>query len=334
MSKKYPLGKLPYEALADLLGAYTIPDPRVLLGPRPGEDAAVIDMGNDTCLVTKTDPITFTTDEIGWYVVNINANDIAVTGAVPYWFMVTLLLPGGKTTPELVKSVFSQIVSACDHLGVSLVGGHTEITYGIDRPIAVGTMIGTASADRVISTAGAQVGDILLLTKGYPIEGAAIIAREKQDCLLPSLARSVIETCAGYLHNPGISVVRDAALAIQSGRIHAMHDPTEGGVATSLWELAIASDVQLVVNLDDSALVDGLKICEAVGVDPVGALASGALLMAVHPADVQTIADVLRAEEIMVFEIGRVTNGPVGVYLENGLKLVYPDRDEIARLFE
>src|SRR5690349_19372426 len=134
MPDTIPLGKLPPELLATLLSRTPIRDPRVIVGPRPGEDAAVIDIGTHY-LVAKTDPITFATDEIGWYAVNVNANDIATTGGTPAWFMASLLLPGGRTTPAQVEAIFAQMQRACDALNVTLVGGHTEITHGIDRPI-------------------------------------------------------------------------------------------------------------------------------------------------------------------------------------------------------
>ena len=114
-------GKLPLELLTKLLGRVDVSDPRVVLGPRPGEDAALIDLG-DVYLVAKTDPITFATDLIGWYLVQVNANDLAVMGATPRWLMVTLLLPEG-TTEEAVEGVFDQLLEACSSLGVTLVGG-------------------------------------------------------------------------------------------------------------------------------------------------------------------------------------------------------------------
>ena len=134
MSTPFPLGKLPPDVLADLLSRYQPTDPRVIVGPRPGEDAAVLNLGGPQYLIAKTDPITFAADEIGWYAVNVNANDIAATGGTPQWFMATLLLPPG-TDARAVGEIYDQMGRACDALKVSLVGGHTEITHGIDRPI-------------------------------------------------------------------------------------------------------------------------------------------------------------------------------------------------------
>jgi len=333
VKKSFPLGKLPADVLAALLAAHPSDDVRVIVGPRVGEDAAVLDLG-EQYLVAKTDPITFAADAIGWYAVHVNANDIATTGASPAWFMAALLLPEGKTDRALVTAIFGQIYDACAEIGIALVGGHTEITHGIDRPIVVGTMLGLVAKDRLVSTGGAQPGDVLLLTKGVPVEGVAIIARECSERLTGQIPADVLARCANFLHTPGISVARDAAVAMAAGRVHAMHDPTEGGIATGLWEMALASGRQLFVDLSDVVLPEGRALCEATGLDPLGVIASGALLMAVHPDDALTIQTTLAAEGILAYHIGRVKEGEPGVVdITTGEPLWYPDRDEIAKLF-
>jgi hydrogenase expression/formation protein HypE len=235
-----PLGKLPPELLARLLAKAPVNDPRVLLGPGIGLDCAVIDLGTQV-LVFKSDPITFATDDIGWYAVQINANDVATTGADPRWMLATLLLPEKQTTPALAEKIFDQLVRAANDLQISVVGGHTEVTYGLNRPILVGTLIGEVQRENLVTPAAVQPGDRLLLTKGVPIEGTALLAREFPGRLRPALSEAEIETAAAYLYQPGISVVRDARIATRAGRVTAMHDPTEGGLASALWELAEAS---------------------------------------------------------------------------------------------
>ena len=173
-----PAGKLPLPLLERLLTRFAPHDPRIIVGPRTGEDAAVFDFG-DRYLIAKTDPITFATNQIGWYAVNVNANDVAVMGGEPRWFLATVLLPAGQATAELAEAIFEQIHDACEALGVSLAGGHTEITLNLDRPIVSGTMLGEVTPDRLITTAGAQVGDVVLLVKPVPIEGTALIALER-----------------------------------------------------------------------------------------------------------------------------------------------------------
>jgi len=335
MTAPFPLGKLPPDVLASLLSRSPVSDPRVILGPRPGEDAAVLDIGSQY-LIAKTDPITFASDEIGWYAVHINANDIAATGGTPVWFLATLLLPENQTTPELVEAIFEQIGLACASLGISLVGGHSEITYGIDRPIVVGVMLGLVEKSSLVTTAGAQVDDVLIVTKGVPVEAIAVIARECGEALHGKFSPEFVSRCANYLHEPGISVVRDATIAAGTGRVHAMHDPTEGGLATGLWEMADASGHRLAVDPSNAILGDGRELCEAVGLDPLGAIASGALLMAVHPDDAGKIIAALHTEGLDAYSIGHVAAGPPSVVdvRQNHQPLPRPARDEIARLFE
>src|SRR3989441_9414806 len=174
-----PIGKLRAGTLQAIFDKYHSKDPRVVVGPRVGEDAAIIDIG-DRYLVATTDPITFATAEIGWYALHVNANDIAVRGARPRWFLATLLLPAETTTEASVASLFAELHAACDERGRALVGGPTEITHGPDRPIVVRAMLGEVAKDKLVTTGGARVGDAVVLTKGVPLEGAAIIAREKE----------------------------------------------------------------------------------------------------------------------------------------------------------
>jgi hydrogenase maturation factor len=309
-------------------------DPRVLLGPHHGEDAAVLDLGGDHYLVLKTDPITFATDEIGWYVVHVNANDIAAAGSVPAFFMMTLLLPEKQADMALAERIFDQIAAACRALDVSLIGGHTEITFGIDRPIVVGTMAGLAPRKRLITTGGAREGDVLIVTKGVPVEATAIIAREKRAALLGRFDAAFLDSCADYLYSPGISVVKDASVALGAGRVHAMHDPTEGGLATGLWEMAEASGKRLVVDLTEVVIPDSARLCAAVDIDPLAAIASGALLIASHPDDADLICASLDQASIHAHIIGHVEAGEPVVHDLMGRVLPRPARDEIARLFE
>jgi len=336
MHTSYPLGKLPAEHLARLLAYHSPAGPRVVVGPGVGHDAAVVSFG-DRYLVAKTDPITFASEEIGWYAVHVNANDVACTGATARWFLATLLLPEGNTDPGLVDTIFDQIAGACHELDIALVGGHTEITHGLDRSVVVGCMLGEVAPERLVRPDGARPGDALLVTKGIAVEGTAIIAREMQD-ELTGLDRSLLERCQGFLYDPGISVVRDAAVATAAGEVHAMHDPTEGGLATGLWELSEAAKVGLGV--DPSAvpvLPETQALCTWLGLDPLGLIASGALLMAVAHGDAAAILSALEGDGIAAACIGHVTERDQGIMLRNATgKRPLPqfERDEIARLFE
>jgi hydrogenase expression/formation protein HypE len=332
-----PIGKLRPALLGSLLAGHPPKDPRVIVGPRLGEDAAVIDMG-DRYLVATADPITFATDELGWYALQVNANDIAVRGARPRWFLATVLLPEGRTDEALVSRLFAELGGACDELEVTLVGGHTEVTHGLDRPIVAGTMLGEVARDKLVTTAGAQVGDAVVLTKGVPLEGAAIIAREKEAELRARGVRaSVITRARGFLRRPGISVRPEAEIACELAPVHAMHDPTEGGVATALRELAEAAGVGLRIDRSRIAVLpEAAELCGAFGLDPLGTIASGALLMTLAPADAGIVIHALAREGIDSYFIGQVIPREHGLLLVDGTHqgpLPAFDQDEIAKIF-
>ncbi len=332
-----PVGKLPPALLAQILSGAP-GGPGVVMGPAPGFDCAIIRAG-DTLLALKSDPITFATDDLGWYLVQVNANDLATVGAVPRWLLVTLLLPEGATDAALVTTLMEQVYAACRKLGIAVVGGHTEVTYGLQRPLAVGMIIGEVAEERLVVPGGALPGDRLLLTKGVPLEGAAILARECRAELRRQFTQAELDEAAGYLHAPGISVLRDAQVAQAHGMVHAMHDPTEGGIATALWELADASRRALLVRPEAIPVLPlAARLCAALALDPLATLASGALLLAVPPGEnAAAIGAALQRAGIACQDIGQVVEGETGVWLETeeGRRpLARPARDEIARLFD
>ena len=330
------LGKLPPDLLRSLLSQVPA-DPRVVVGPRVGEDAAVISFGQGL-LVAKTDPITFATEHIGWYAVQVNANDIAVMGGEPRWFLAAVLLPEGAS-PEMAEAIFHQVDSACRSLGIALVGGHMEVTQGLSRPIVVGSMLGEATPDTLVPSSGARKGDDVILTEGIAIEGTAALALEHGPLLAARGADpALVRRAAQYLFDPGISVVEDARVARRAGRVHAMHDPTEGGLATGLWELAQASGLGLEVDLGQVlVLPETGELCELLGIDPLGLLASGALILTCPPEATQAILSAYEDAGISAAVIGRMVEpdkgfravGPAG---ERPLPL-FP-RDELARWLE
>jgi hydrogenase expression/formation protein HypE len=328
-----PVGKLPAAFLKRLLAQVPVTDGRVLVGPGIGLDCAVIDLG-PTCLVLKSDPITFASDAISWYAVQINANDLAVFGAEPRWLLATLLLPEGAASESQVEKIMADLLQACAPLGISLVGGHTEVTFGLPRPILVCTLVGEVPRQRLVTPRGAQAGDHLLLTKGVSIEATAILARESPGALKDVLSPSELETAANFLHDPGISVVRDAQLAQAAGEVHAMHDPTEGGLLGALWELAQASGKRLQVDLTAVPIPTlARRISIYLRIDPFAAIASGALLISAAAADAGSIESSLQASGIICRIIGSVQEGETSVVGLDGNPLPQPPRDEIARWF-
>ncbi len=326
-------GKLPLDLLEELLQLRGAPDPDVRLGPAIGEDAAVVDLG-DKYLVLKTDPVTFAEDEIGWYAVHINANDVATTGAKPRWFQTTVLMPEGSTE-ELARALLRQVHDACLELQVAVTGGHIEVTRVVKQVVLVGDMQGTVSKDRLVLTSGAKEGDVIIMTKSAGIEGTAILAREKAEHVRGQFGTSFLSRAAGYLRSPGISVVADALMAAGLGAT-SLHDPTEGGVALGLLEVSKACRHMIEVRPSEIAIgEETAALCEYYGLNPLGLIGSGSLLAALPEDSSDELLESYRKAGIGARIIGRV--GPPGIGLntvgdETAYALVPSERDEIAKV--
>ena len=336
---RFAVGKLPPEYLEHLLAQAPAHDPRLILGARVGEDAAVIEMP-DRYLVVKTDPITFAAEKIGWYAVHVNANDIAVLGARPLWFLATLLLPEGAASPSLVEEIFQDILAACKQLNVTLCGGHTEITHGLERPIVAGQMLGEVSKEKLLRKDSLAPGDVILLTQGVAIEGSAVIAREKHSELSGKVSKvsdDVLVRARRLLFDPGISVVRAAQAAAATGAVKAMHDPTEGGVLAGLLEMAVAAKRGISVFADQvPVLPETRELCSALDLDPLALLASGSLLIGTPAEKAAEVVELLRAEAIPATVVAEIIPLEQGHQVQRGgrtRKLEFPERDELAKLF-
>ncbi len=336
--KPFPVGKLPIEYLRSLLSHPPKRDPRLLVGPQIGEDAAVIDAG-DRYLVVATDPVTFATEHIGRYAVNVNANDVAVLGARPLWFFVVMLLPEDRTTPELAETIMVDVRITCEQLGVALGGGHTEITQGLDRPILIGQMLGEVGPAQLVRKTQIAVGDVILLTQGVAIEGTAILARERFEWLRRRVDADLLARAARFLIEPGISVVGAALAATNVGEgVHAMHDTTEGGLAAGLFELGAPGGLGLrIIREHISVFPETDSICRVLALDPLKLIASGALLIAVAPDKADSVVTAIEATGVSVAVIGEVRPSSEGIAIvTNGAvePLSPPVRDEIARALE
>jgi len=325
-------GKLPVAFLQRLLRLRGAPDRRVVLGPAFGEDAAVIDLGAQY-LILKSDPVTFTADEIGWYAVHVNANDVAVMGARPAWFQATIIVPPG-TPAAAVRTIFRDIDRSARRLGIAVTGGHTEVSPAVRQPIVAGDMQGVVSHDGLVTSSGARTGDIVLMTKSAGIEGTSILARS-----FPTAARRVLGTvgqrqAARFHHRPGISVVTEALLAARTGAT-AMHDPTEGGVAAGLFELAIASHTRLRIDLDRIPVHPHTeRLCTRFGLRPLGLIGSGALLLTIPERSAARLLRAFSRRRIPATCIGTVVTG-TGVEARRDGKRVrfeWSQRDELTRL--
>jgi hydrogenase expression/formation protein HypE len=330
-SAHLPVGKLPAPLLARLVGSYATTDPTVVVGPGIGGDAAAIDFGS-RMLAVKSDPITFASESPARYLVDVNANDLACLGATPRWMMVTALLPE-ETTEEAVEKHFRELRDACVQRGISLVGGHTEITFGLRRPILVGVLLGEVEADRLLRPGGARPGDRLLLTKAIAIEGTALVARELGERLRAELDPALVARAANFLADPGISVADEAIALLDAGGITALHDPTEGGLATGIRELALAAGCGAMIDRDAvPVLPETVSIADALGLDPLGMLASGSLLAAAQPEAVERLVGL----GLGVTPIGELTAEGGFVLRADGEERELPayDSDETTRVLD
>ncbi len=333
-------GKIAPELLAQLLAQLPTPEAGLIVGPGIGEDAAVLDLGRgqDHWIVVTCDPITFATVEIGHYALQVSVNDLAVTGAIPRYFLPVILLPAGKATAENAGAVFESLVQACTSLDIPIAGGHTEVTDAVTRPVVSGTLLGMVPRDRVVTSSGAHVGDRLLLVGHWPVETIGLIAREKKSELLAmGWQAEEVQKAADYLFEPGICILEPALAAARSGLVTAMHDPTEGGVATAVSELAHASNVGVQVNLDALEVSPlAQRLCQAFDLDPLGAIASGSLLCTVAPTEVTALMDILKGLGWPVQEIGFLTSSTDGLEARRaGEPMPWPQfpADEITKLF-
>ncbi|MBI4521818.1 MAG: hydrogenase expression protein [Gemmatimonadetes bacterium] len=325
-------GKVPADVLERLLDGLP-PGRGVRVGPGLGLDAAVLEVPAGL-LVAASDPVTFATDEIGWYAVHVNANDVACMGGEPLWFTATVLLPGGADA-TLAGAIQSQMVEALSGLGAALIGGHTEVLPDLTRPVVCGTMLGCAT--REVSPARARAGDELLLAGAAAIEATAIIARERVNVLEPRVGAELVRRARDFLHDPGISVVQAAKAALAAGA-DALHDPTEGGVWHGIRELCAASGTGIVV--DDAAIVvlpETRAVCQAFDIDPLAAISSGALLIASPPEHAEAIRLAVAAAGVTCARVGRLLPPAEGLSIvcASGRTEPFPSfaGDEIGKLF-
>ena len=330
-----PTGKLPNHFLRDFLNQFIFEDPSVLINPGVGEDIAAVDIESEEVLVLKSDPITFATDSIGQYAVLINANDIATSGAIPRWFLTTLFFPCG-TTPSQIKSVFEELKQYCRDWGITLCGGHTEITEAVVRPIVAGMMAGTVSRDDLIDKRRMTKGDRVLFTKGVAIEGTAIIAREFGDRLEQmGISKNKIHHCRLFLDR--ISIITEAKIAAENPGTSAMHDVTEGGLAAALAELSIAGGHKIKVSMNQIPVYpETQKICDLLDIDPLGLIGSGSLLICCRSANSQELMQRIEAAGVEITCIGEVLDKGQEIQAYEGKKPVpWPgfEVDEITKLF-
>lgn len=328
-----PEGKLPNDLLGGHLRGLAADDPAVLVAPGVGEDVAALDIGASEVLVVHGDPITLSGQELGRYAVRVNANDVATAGATPRWFLTTVLLPPGTTAAEAL-ALLGDVAEAARESGVTPVGGHTEVTGVVAEPVVSGTMLGVVGRTELRDKRAALPDDRVVFTKAVAVEGTALLANELGDELRAAgLRDDELAACRAFFDL--ISVTPEARVAARFNGVVAMHDVTEGGLATALHELSLASELGLVVETRRVPVYpETRRVCEALGLDPLGLIGSGSLLVVCRPETVAPLCAALHREGVAATEIARFVDGPRGVRaVAEGRPAAWPRfaADEAAR---
>lgn len=333
-----PAGKLPTDFLKEFLEENSVEDPSVLVNAGVGEDVAAVQPLDQDIIVLKTDPITFPTEQIGYYTVLINANDLATSGAVPRWLLTTLLLPVGYNAAR-IHLLMRELAHVSRAHEVSLCGGHTEVTDAVNKPVVVGQLVGTVASEDLIDKCRMKQGDQILLTKSIAVEGTGLLAKEfPQQLQLLGMSGSEIERCQELLFQPGISILKEAAIAAATKKVTAMHDVTEGGLATAFRELGAAGKHRLQVIVDDiSILPETCRLCELLQLDALGLIGSGSLLIVCQQDSCQDLISRIDRAGIRVCRIGQVLEKGSGIEaLRQGKSILWPEFevDEVTRAIE
>jgi hydrogenase maturation factor len=333
-----PSGKVPLNLLSSLLPRRLPPGAGVVIGPAVGEDAAVVRLKGEL-LVVKSDPITLASRDMGRYLVEVNANDVAVMGAKPRWLLLTILLPPGREARRHFSAIMRQVQEACDERKIALVGGHSEVTEGLSRPIAVGAMFGEIDGSRILDKRQIRAGDELFLTGSIAIEGTAALARDFQPLLRArGLGQSLLQRARKLLFQPGISVVRAAEIAAPVAGVRALHDPTEGGIIGAVYELGVRAGCGIQLDADSIPILsETAAICQVLGLDPFRLLASGSLLIAAAPGTEGALENAFSNTGIGFTKIGKfqpADRGSWAVADGKRMRLRAPDRDELARAYD
>jgi hydrogenase expression/formation protein HypE len=301
-------GKIPIDILKDVvfknLGAERS---EVVLGPSAGVDGAILDVGSKHAIVSM-DPITGAIERIGWEAININANDVATFGVEPAFFFSCIMLPENADS-KIIETISTQMHQAAKELGIAIVGGHCESTPSLTNPIVVGCTVGLTEKGKYVTAADAKSGDKLILTKTAGIEGTAILATDRYEQLKKVFPTEALEGAKHFYSQ--ISVVKDALTAYRTGGVHAMHDPTEGGILNGIHEMADAAALGVRIFEEKiSVEPETAKICRFYEIDPLQLISSGALLIAADPKEAENVVNKLFQEHIYADIIGEFNPNP------------------------
>ena len=295
----------------------------VLVGANLGGDCASL-LGEGS-FVVHTDPITGATQEIGSLAVKVVLNDVAAGFGEPIALLLTLLLPESMDECD-VKRIMLDAENEAKKWNAEIIGGHTEFTDAVNRPIV--NAVGIGKRDESFSPYVPQIGDEIIVTKNIALEGSFILAEQYAHKL--NLTQSDLVELKEYTEKT--SVMLEAKLVRESGFGAIMHDVTEGGILGALAEICDISNVGLEVDLK-SIPVSKLTqdICHKLNVNPYKLISSGSMIIISKNAT--AIKEILENASIKATIIGKVTEGKnLYVIDSNGEKnKTFAERDEMYR---
>ncbi|AGB41234.1 hydrogenase maturation factor [Halobacteroides halobius DSM 5150] len=302
----------------------------VLVGPKLGEDSAVIDFG-EFVAVMSTDPITGIKEGVGTLAVNISCNDIAANGAQPIGIQQALLIPPNMSEQEVV-AIVEDINQATKNLGIDVLGGHTEVTDIVKQPLVSCTAIGKTTKDKFITSSDAQIGDDIVVTKWTGLEGTSILANTFNDKLLKlGVKKEVINEALNLTKD--ISVVPEGLLGANLG-VNAMHDVTEGGLYGALYELTTASEVGFKIEQEKLPVHKVTEIITtALNINPYSLIGSGMMILITDKGS--ELVKKLNKEKIKASIIGKITPKNKIVRTNEGkIEIETAPEDELWRILK
>jgi len=310
---------------------------KVLVGPRAGVDVSVVEIGDGQVMIASCDPISFIPHlgpkDSAVLSVNEVASDVATSGIGPSFALFNLNLPPHFSN-ALLKNYWKSIHETCDDLGISIIGGHTGRFEGSDYSVVgSATMWATCRQDEYLTSSMAEDGDDLIFTKSAAYGATSVLARAFSRTVRKHLGPSLFDRALKYL--AGANTVKDSLCAVKAG-IHqrgvtAIHDVTEGGTLAGVVEMAEASDLGGVIDVESIPVSEEtLEICKLFHLDPLTSLGEGSLLIASSPHRTKRVIDILQSRGTRATVIGKLssrTGGLFGVSRKGGIRIRYPKRD-------
>lgn len=322
-----PIGKLDSDLLEKIVYKHLrFRRDEVTQRPGIGEDCAVVNYGDYEC-VMSTDPITGSVEDIGKLAINVTLNDIASNGVEPLGIMLAVMLPYG-TTEEDVDKIMKQAGEESEKHRIEIIGGHTEITDAVCRPVIVSTAVGRCLAGKSVNSDNIKVGDRILVSKELGLEGIGIISKERADKLVGKISDEELAEAQSFIHLT--SVVKEGLIAGEIG-VDGMHDITEGGLLGAVWEMCQTSGLGAEIVYEKVPVSDvSLKICDILGINVLRLISSGAMLIVADEEKSSVLIERAAAEGVQITDIGKITkSGRIMVRNGKSEEITPPVADEL-----